>query len=118
MQRTKTRGPVSLPACITDDDALGRLPRFDLQPRIAPLPREIKAVALFRDDALQTELLHRLKKCRPVFHGFTQPVRGTTLHGIPQPLAAAHQRLIHDWAAIEIKAVEEITDRRIFRTGA
>src|SRR4051812_32749468 len=117
MQRAKTRGSVTLPARITDDDALGRLPRFDLQPGVASPSREIKTVALFRDDALQTELWHRLKECGAVFHRFTQSVCGTALQGVPQPLAPAHQRFIHDRSAIQIKAVEEITDRRILRAG-
>src|SRR5688572_27684850 len=118
MQRAKTRRAIALPARVANDDTFGGLPRFDFHPGVAALAGKIKARALLGDDAFEAELPDRFEKSRAILHRFAQPIGGIAPHGIVQPLTAPNQRLVHDRATIQIKTVEEITDRRMFGLGA
>src|SRR5687767_7006750 len=118
MQRTETLFTVAFTLGEANDRTLDRLSGFDLEPGVAPLSRQIGAVALLGHDSLESHLFHCLKESATLFHDLTHAISGILPDGIGQPFAPPSQRIIHNGASVQVKTIEHITHRRMFGAGA
>src|SRR5436190_394310 len=88
MECAEARLPIAFPPSVTNDRAFERLARFNFQPGITSLSRKIDAIALFCDNAFQTQLFHGLDKGRPFIDSLADAKRRILFDRIFEPFAA------------------------------
>src|SRR6185295_6058685 len=118
LQCSKRGLAVAFAFCVADDHAVGGLPRFDFDPGCTPFAWKISARSFLGYYPLESNRRRGFVKLQSFVHRFADPVDRVFLDRVSQPSAPANQRFVYDGPAIQIKTIEDITNRRMFRAGA